>query len=158
METPDDYLTITELVRMLVNIVSKNGNLLLNMGPMADGTLPKAQVERVIGLGRWLKTNGEAIYESSPWIRAEGRTECGIDIRFTQKKDRIYAIFLDTPRNPAIVIKNFQLPGRAKISFLGLRDSLAWTQQGENLRIILPTEIPSQPAHTLVISSVEPPQ
>jgi alpha-L-fucosidase len=156
METPDDYLTITELVRILVDIVSKNGNLLLNMGPMADGTLPKAQVERVMGLGRWLKTNGEAIYESNPWIRAEGKTECGIDIRFTQKKDRIYAILLDTPRKPAIVIKDFRPPSRVKISFLGFRDSLAWTQQGENLRIILPTEIPPQPAHTLMISSVQP--
>ena len=60
---------------MFVDIVSKNGNLLLNVGPMADGTIIEIQAQRLLNLGKWLQINGEAIYDTRPWLRAEGDTE-----------------------------------------------------------------------------------
>ena len=80
-----------ELIRLLVDIVSKNGNLLLDVGPEADGTIPPVQMSRLLALGAWLQQNGEAIYDSQPWKRAVGETAEGIPVRFTQKDSAVYA-------------------------------------------------------------------
>lgn len=66
-ETNEDLLSTTAPVHMLADIVSKNGNLLLNVGPTADGVIPWHQAERLLGLGWWLRTNGDAIYGTRPW-------------------------------------------------------------------------------------------
>ncbi len=66
-----------ELIYFLVDIVSKNGNLLLDVGPEADGTIPAVQMERLQELGAWLKQNGDAIYGTHPWKQAEGETAEG---------------------------------------------------------------------------------
>ena len=96
--TPLQMLSVDELVDSFVDIVSKNGNLLLNVGPKADGSIPELQLQRLLGLGEWLDSNGEAIFETRPWIEAEGRLEGeGTDLRFTQKGDVIYVILLDEP-------------------------------------------------------------
>jgi alpha-L-fucosidase len=68
---------------LLVDIVSKNGNLLLDVGPEADGTIPSVQMDRLETLGAWLAQNGEGIYGSRPWKRAEGETAEGLKVRFT---------------------------------------------------------------------------
>ncbi len=74
-----------ELIYLLVDIVSKNGNLLLDVGPEADGTIPPVQMSRLQALGTWLQQNGEAIYGSRPWKRAVGETAEDIPVRFTRK-------------------------------------------------------------------------
>ncbi len=74
-ETDEQMIPVADLVRMFIDIVSKNGNLLLNVGPMADGTIPETQVSRLRGLGSWLQVNGEAIFGTRPWVRAEGQAE-----------------------------------------------------------------------------------
>ena len=151
-ETDTDYLKAAELVEMLIDIVSKNGNLLLNIGPMADGTIPDVQLEVIAGIGRWLETNGEAIYGTQPWVKAEGKTACNMDIRFTRKNDSVFAALLKPSKRKEIVIKNLQAHQKAEISVLGNPEILSWNQQGTDLAIALPESLPPSPAHVLQIT------
>ena len=86
--------------------MSKNGNLLLDVGPEADGTIPAVQMQRLQALGAWLKQNGEAIYGTHPWTRAEGETAEGIRVRFTQTDSAIYATLLGKPKTGAVTVKS----------------------------------------------------
>ena len=95
-----------ELIYLLVDIVSKNGNLLLDVGPEADGTIPPVQMSRLQALGAWLRQNGEAIYGSQPWKRAVGETADGIKVRFTRKDSTVYATVMGQPKSSAITLKS----------------------------------------------------
>jgi len=75
-----------DLIYLLVDIVSKNGNLLLDVGPEADGTIPPVQMDRLLALGAWLQMNGDAIYGTHPWKRAAGETAEGIPVPFYRKR------------------------------------------------------------------------
>ncbi|MDE0105115.1 MAG: alpha-L-fucosidase [Bryobacterales bacterium] len=97
VETEEHTIGEAELIHLLADIVSKNGNLLLNAGPMADGTIPELQASRLRALGQWLGKNGDAIYGTRPWTRATGETAEGIPVRFTTKDDALYAIVLGQP-------------------------------------------------------------
>src|SRR5581483_7097073 len=83
-----------KLIYMLVDIVSKNGNLLLDVGPEADGTIPPVQMERLDALGAWLKQNGEAIYDTVPWTEAAAKSTEGDDLRFTRKGGNLFVTIL----------------------------------------------------------------
>lgn len=155
-EGPEQYLSVEELVRSFVDIVSKNGNLLLNVGPKADGTIPALQRERLEGLGRWLSVNGEAIYGTRPWVVAEGRTADGVGIRFTQKGDSLYAVLMGTPSTQQIALQGLQAADGATIALLGHQVPLAWEQRGEALSIVLP-DLPPAPAYALAISPLPQP-
>jgi alpha-L-fucosidase len=146
----DEHCISTEaLVRSFVDIVSKNGNLLLNVGPMADGTIPSLQQERLLGLGRWLEVNGEAIYGTMPWVHADGRTQDGIEVRFTQDGRSLFAILLDRPGQSRVTIESLHVDEGATIHLLGKGRALDWSQEGENLAITLPEGLPESPAYTL---------
>jgi alpha-L-fucosidase len=96
------YKSATQLIHLLVDVVSKNGNLLLNVGPKADGTIPAPQKQRLRAIGDWLQSHGEAIYGTRPW-KTFGRA----DIRYTTKGQTLYAISF-TPRSTP-----FTLPATA---------------------------------------------
>ncbi|NSW52684.1 MAG: alpha-L-fucosidase [Anaerolineae bacterium] len=95
MDTADTYLSSEALIHLLVEVVSKNGNLLINVGPDGQGQIPPVQQERLLALGAWLEINGEAIYGTRPWLKAEATDPQGIPLRFTRKGDALYAIPLE---------------------------------------------------------------
>ena len=85
------------VVSQLADTVSKNGNLFLNLSPMADGTIPEAQQNTLLEVGKWLEVNGDAIYGTHSWIKfGEGsqRGSTALNVRFTVKGDHLYAILL----------------------------------------------------------------
>jgi alpha-L-fucosidase len=143
---------VDELVDTFVDTVSKNGNLLLNVGPRADGSIPAGQRERLLGLGAWLKINGEAIYGSRYWDRAEGVTSDDVPIRFTQNQENLYAILLERPEGTSITIVNLKVEPDAEISLLGTKGELLWKQNGENLDVNLPENYPDSEAYVLSIT------
>ena len=144
-ETAEDYLEPAELIRMFVDIVSKNGNLLLNVGPKADGTIPKEQKAVLLALGDWLEINGEGIFGTRPWKRAEGRTKEGIEVRFTQKKsaDTLYVFLLSQPETQTVLIENLRVKKESTIQVLGAEESLRFTQTASDLQVELPA-LPEQ--------------
>ncbi len=151
-EGPEHYLPLDTLIRMFVDVVSKNGNLLLNVGPMADGTIPDLQRERLEGLGAWLAVNGAAIFDTRPWHAAEGQTQNGIDVRYTQKDDSLYATLLNTPSSNQVVVTGLHADPHSSVTLLGHEQPLAWTQDGTDLIITLPDAMPDAPAHSLQIT------
>lgn len=150
----DHLLTVDELVDMLADITSKNGNLLLNVGPRADGTIPEAQAERLEGLGEWLAVNGEAIFDTRPWTRAEGQADMGaVRVRFTQNpgRDRLYAILLDRPAGEQVTIASLTVRAGTKIRLLRKDAELEYAQEGENLKIYMPWGLQVSSAYVLRI-------
>lgn len=148
----ESYLTAPEVIRLLADIVSKNGNLLLNVGPRADGSIHDLQRRCLLGLGEWMKVNGEAIRGTRPWIRAESLTSTGVPIRFTRKEDAIYTLLLDTPSESAVRIPDMRLSPHDEIRLLGQGDALKWKQDGGDLLVELPP-LADQPVHALKISA-----
>jgi len=140
-----------ELIYLLVDIVSKNGNLLLDVGPEADGTIPAVQMTRLKALGAWLKQNGDAIYGTQPWKRADGDAD-GVRVRFTQKDGALYAILLGKPKAATVTIRSLSPKSGIKISLLGAKGDLSWSQQGGDIKITLPPELPGDYAYVLKIA------
>lgn len=153
-EGDEQLIGIDTLIHMFVDIVSKNGNMLLNVGPMADGTIPENQQKRLESLGSWLDVNGEAIFDTHPWIRAEGKTSQGIDIRFTQKNNCLYATLLGTPTEPQFVIEDLVIPSNCTIQVLGQSDVAKWKQVSSDLSITLPHILLDAPAHSIKIDEL----
>ncbi len=151
-EPVEDYGTAAQYIRLLIDVVSKNGNLLLNVGPMADGTIPRPQVEVLRGLGAWLDLYGEAIFETRRWIRFRCATDQGIEVRFTRSPSTgtVYAILLGPPKQPAITLLDFR-EAPVAIRLVGSGEALGWERSGSGIRIHLPEALPDQPAHALAI-------
>jgi alpha-L-fucosidase len=166
----DDFRTTTSLVHELVDIVSKNGNLLLNVGPRADGTIPDEVADLLLGMGEWLNINGEAIYGTRPWwIYGYGRTKTGQrmrekeyedytadDVRFTQKGDTLYAILLGWPTNEVVIQQlarnsGFWANDIQEVQLLGSNDRIRWTQDEKALRVTMPPTKPCDHAYVLKI-------
>ncbi len=150
-EGSQDYLSGVELIHLLIDVVSKNGNLLLNVGPMADGTIPETQKERLLEMGKWLDINGEAIFGTRPWIWCDGKTKDNFDIRFTCKGDTLYATILGTPKGPEIIMQSLPIPQKHFITLLGYEGRLEWNRAGEDIVVNVPENLPESPAYVLKI-------
>ena len=143
-------LSVTEIVHALADRVSKNGNLLLGIGPRADGSIPEFQADRLRGLGGWLRTNGEAIYETRPWRTHATETETGTEVRFTQREGRVYAIVLGTP-DRSFVLQRVEFQGPLAVTRLG-GGAAEISSVPEGTRITCEA-LPDAPAHSFCIVS-----
>jgi alpha-L-fucosidase len=151
---PEDFLSHAELIHSVVDIVSKNGNLLLNVGPRGqDATIPEPQLERLAWLGDWLATNGEAVYATRPWQRAEGRTACGLGVRFTARGDAVHAIVLGTPRGRELVLEGIRPAEGATVRALS-GDPIEWQRTDAGTLVRLPAPLAGTPAHAFAFSAV----
>jgi alpha-L-fucosidase len=160
------------VVHQLIDIVSKNGNLLLNIGPRSDGTIPDEVQQALRDVGAWLKLNGEAIYGTRPWrIYGEGPTQVregsfhdtetkpytAEDFRFTKKGDVLYAIELGWPANREAIIHSLGAtasgnPSKVRsVRLLGSDDELSFEQQDDGLHIHLPQSSPGKYAYSFRI-------
>jgi alpha-L-fucosidase len=146
---PEDFLSREALVRSLVDIASKNGNLLLNVGPRGeDAQIPEEQRERLRWLGSFTRRYGEALYATKPWVRAEGATGDGSALRFTARGDTVYAWLLCTPASAAPV----ELLGiHADAARLVGGLALAVERTARGVRVALPA-LPDEPAHAIALT------
>ena len=141
-----------DLIAMLVDIVSKNGNLLLDVGPEADGTIPPVQMDRLKALGAWLKQNGDAIYDTVPWERAVGKTSEGDDLRFTRKGNDLYVAILGAPKARTATIDGVATRPGIRVTILGETRQLDTKEANGNLQVTLPEHLPGKYAYVLKLA------
>jgi alpha-L-fucosidase len=172
--TGQKYMTGTEVIQMLVDIVSKNGNLLLNVVQTPEGDLEQDVLDILNEIAAWIPANGEGIYGTRPWkIYGEGTStknqEKGVfggvkdvrpyesdDIRFTTKGETLYAFCMKTPAGNIKINslgKDSKVCGKQVVSvkILGSKEKLKWNQQSDALVINKPAEMPDWQVVTLKV-------
>jgi alpha-L-fucosidase len=167
----ENFKTAENIVHSLADIVSKNGNLLLNIGPRSDGTIPDEVQQVLRDVGGWLKVNGDAIYGTRPWrVFGEGPTQVSAgafhdtetqpykpeDFRFTTKGGALYAIELAWPSNREIVIHSVGRPvvgeeNVQSVELMGSDSPLSFEQTAEGLKIHVPEKSPGKYAYVFRI-------
>ncbi len=159
------YKSAKDVIQMLIDVVSKNGNLLLNIPVRGDGTIDEKEIAVVEGIAAWMDINKESIFDTRPWkvfgegpaadaanpIRAQGFNEGRVkfsakDIRFNQNGKILYVTVLGAPEE-SISIRNLGASVSStkisKIEMLGSKEKIKWNQQADFLRIEKPTVIPN---------------
>ena len=157
------------VITNLIDIVSKNGNLLLNIGPRSDGTITDEETQVLLGTGKWLDVNGEAIYGTRPWkVYGEGPTKSASgafadqktpftskDIRFTTKGEILYATALGLPSEKTFVRALGAKSGNgviAGLEMVGSNEKVKWSQKADALVIEPTASYPSENAVVYKIS------
>jgi alpha-L-fucosidase len=169
----DTYKSPESIVWLLADVVSKNGSLLLNVGPRSDGTIPEPAQLLFHNIGAWLQINGEAIYGTRPWTKfGEGPTKVvggafhessaliftSHDFRFTTKGKNLYAISLGWPEDGQWTIHSLATGNQfnvVDVALLGSEEKLKWSQNAEGLTIELPKSAPGKYAYSFRITPKE---
>jgi alpha-L-fucosidase len=139
-ELNDSYRSSEELIHLLIDVVSKNGNLLLNIGPRADGTIPEGMQKRLLGIGEWLDLNGEAIYGTRYWTVPNQKKG---NLAFTCKGKTLYAIALSAPTQPFSIeaSKEWEQGTVRSVRLIGSDASVDWAFDSDGLRITPPKDL-----------------
>jgi alpha-L-fucosidase len=160
-ESIDDYSSAAQLVHLLVDTVASGGNLLLCVGPTADGRIPVIMQERLAEIGRWLEVNGEAIFGTSPWRVAEDGPEIEHreavqvitdngwktprprtrQVRYTEKNGVVFALTLGWPGDRLVLSEPVPAEG-AEIRMIGEKGAVSWRQTSEGIEIKVPAVNP----------------
>jgi alpha-L-fucosidase len=173
------YKTAATVIQTLVDIVSKNGNLMLNIPVRADGSIDEKERKIVEQIGEWMKVNSESIYDTRPWkIFGEGPAQQNTakldgpgfnegkgkaftqeDIRFVTKANVLYATVMGWPQNNVLLIKSLgsqsphHIPNIQKVELLGMNESLSFEHTEQGLSIKLPQQNVNLPAHVFKITA-----
>ena len=171
-EDAEDYISPQTIILLMTDIVSRGGNLLLDIGPDATGKIPPIMQDRLLEVGKWLKVNGEAIYGTRKWIRScqwsageqkydkEGQHYAGAgfilkqtvnpdagkavkEVFFTSKGKTLYCILPKYPRE-SIEIHDIRPSQSAKITFLGTGKPLNWMRTQDGIRVEVPALLPGE--------------
>ena len=166
---------LSDVLHAFIDIVSKNGQLLLNISPMADGTIPDNQREVLLGLGKWLDEFGESIYGTRPFLTfGEGPTRLergghfveqlrygAEDIRYTRKGDTVYALILGWPGGgKSVTMRAFGDEGEAEavkvtgVSMIGSESEIEWEQTGRGLLVHCPEDAPHELAVVFILETL----
>ena len=167
-ENINHYRTSKELVHELIDVVSRGGNLLLNVGPTADGRIPVIMQQRLRDVGSWLQINGEAIYGTRAWVPSGTPSPDGAsfssggnpEIRFTRKGPDLYAHLLEWPGGE-VRIDGLDQTEVLTVELLGFEGPIEWRVDDGSLfftpPLMSPGEIPSPYAYVFKISAGAPP-
>ena len=138
-ESAENYRSTEKLLELLINTVSRGGNLLLDIGPTADGRIPEIMEQRLLEMGEWLAVNGEAVYGTDRWEKAPELEK----VRFTQKDGAVYAICLGWP-GEKLAFPNVTGAKAAEASMLGLDGPLAAAVDAGTVSVTIPALTPDK--------------
>ena len=173
-----EFWSVDYIIGNLMDIVSKNGNLLLSIGPKPDGTIRPEEVVRLKAMGKWLKTNGEAVYATKPWrifgegesvpidsahnpkAKKAGKTTMGPEsVRFTRKDNVLYATIFDWPESGRFTIKSItsnnpvSKAGIKEITLLGSNEKIRHRLTNNGLALRLPKQKQGEHAYVFKIQA-----
>jgi alpha-L-fucosidase len=148
-ERPEDIVTAAELVRSLCDIVAKNGNLLIGVGPDERGAIPEQQAAPLRGLGAWMARNGDALRGTRPWEVAGSTTDDGTEVRFTVKAGVVHALLLARPGGREFAVEGIDAVSVSEAVHLGTGATLTRGDRAGTLTLALPEGTPDEDAHAI---------
>ena len=149
-----DYLSTEYFIHALIETVAFNGNMLLNVGPAADGTISPIFMDRLFGIGKWLSVNGDAIYATRPWSVCQNETS----VYYTRKNDTLFAITTSWPNKNRLFLSIPQATNTTQVRMLGWESPLQWKSNDSGLVIkvpaLTPNVIPCQHAWAFALTGI----
>ena len=144
----EDYNSSAELIKILIDKVSRGGNLLLNIGPTADGRIPVIMQQRLLDMGEWLRVNGEAIYGTRAWDKAPAQKDK--DVFYTIKGNDLYILFTKYP------VGKFSVPGiksPTQVNLLGSQEKVKFSGNNITAPVITPADQPCDHAWVFKVAN-----